>query len=216
MNDSGTVTSDKQQRATVLELLGGKLGLFEATAPLTVYMIVYAINKQPVTAGIIALAVAAGPLLVRLIRRESLRHSVNGLIGLGIGVLLVKKTGKAETIFLPKIFTNLAIMTVLLGLLAFKSRTLPLIETWYRTLTGAQEGDDATLDPKLVQTLLLLWISLFAFRLLVEIPLYLMGETVLLGAVSPFIGPGLFALALLASFTLASRSRAASQSDLLS
>jgi hypothetical protein len=54
------------------------------------------------------LVVAIGTALViavfRLSRRQTVRHAVNGLVGIGIGAFIAWRTGSAKDVFLPGIW----------------------------------------------------------------------------------------------------------------
>src|SRR5262249_9611656 len=72
--------------------LGGVRGMIESSIPVLAFVlvnIVWDLKPALVVAVGLALAIAA----YRLTRRQSVRHAVNGLAGIGIGALLAWKTG---------------------------------------------------------------------------------------------------------------------------
>ena len=94
----------------LLALFGGAKGVFDSSVPAIVFIVVKLIAG--LNAGIVA-AVAAGVVIVvvRLVRGETLQHSISGFFGLLLAVLIARATGSGKGFFLPGI-----LITALSGL----------------------------------------------------------------------------------------------------
>ena len=90
---------------TPQEMFGGPRDWVDQALPPIAFVIGNAIGK--LDAGIrAALGAMVVVVLVRLIRRETLRHAFSGAFGVLIAVLIAKKTGEAKNFFLPGIVIN--------------------------------------------------------------------------------------------------------------
>ena len=79
----------------VADQLGGVRGMVESSVPVLAFVLVNIIwSLTP--ALIVAVALALGIAAYRLLRKQSVRHAINGLFGIAIGALLAWKTGDAE------------------------------------------------------------------------------------------------------------------------
>ncbi|MCU1587718.1 MAG: hypothetical protein JWN31_1211 [Frankiales bacterium] len=88
--------------AALLEVFGGKKGLFDSSLPVAVFVLArffLALN------GAIAAAVVAGLLVVALrkAKGDSLQQAFGGFFGLLIAVLIARSTGSGKGIFWPGI-----------------------------------------------------------------------------------------------------------------
>lgn len=103
--------------AALLEVFGGKKGLFDSSVPIAVFVLCrFFLDLN----GAIAAAVASGLLIVgvRRSRGESLQQAFGGFFGLLIAVLIARSTGSGKGIFWPGIaitaFSGLAFLISLL------------------------------------------------------------------------------------------------------
>ncbi|HEX6870220.1 MAG TPA: DUF3159 domain-containing protein [Micromonosporaceae bacterium] len=90
----------------VADQLGGVRGMLESSVPVVGFVLVnifWGVNPAIIVAVAVALVIAA----FRLSRRQSVRHAINGLFGIGIGAALAWKTGSAEDFYLPGILLSL-------------------------------------------------------------------------------------------------------------
>src|SRR5690348_4290085 len=83
------------------EQLGGARGLIESSIPITLFIVVNFLGDHfhwwsLRTSLIVAVAAALSMAVYRLSRRESVRHSVNGVFGIAIGAYLAWKSGDAK------------------------------------------------------------------------------------------------------------------------
>ena len=89
------------------EMFGGPRDWVDQALPPLAFVVGNAIGK--LDAGIVSALVALGlVVLVRLVRRETLRHAFSGSLGVLIAVLIAKRTGEAKNYFLPGIIINAA------------------------------------------------------------------------------------------------------------
>ena len=90
---------------TVAAQIGGVRGMVESSIPVLVFVAVNIFSDlKPALWGAVGSAVLIA--LFRLARRESVRHAVNGLIGVAVAALIAARTGRAEDFYLPGIVMN--------------------------------------------------------------------------------------------------------------
>jgi hypothetical protein len=135
--------------------LGGIRGVIESGIPVLVFVIANLIfHLYP--AIIISVASAVLIAVWRLARRQTVRHAVNGLLGIGIGAFLAWKTGSAKAFYLPGILISLAYGVALLASVLFRR---PLVG-WAWSVLVAKGSTDWRDNPRLVRTfswLTVLW-----------------------------------------------------------
>ncbi len=90
--------------AALLEVFGGKKGLFDSSVPVGVFILARFIPGVELNGAIVA-AVIAGLLIVglRKSRGESLQQAFGGFFGLLIAVVIARSTGTGKGIFWPGI-----------------------------------------------------------------------------------------------------------------
>jgi hypothetical protein len=102
----------------VADQLGGVRGMIESSIPVVAFVVVNIIwSLTP--ALVVAIATALGLAAYRLLRKESVRHALNGLVGIGIGALLAWKTGSPKAFYLPGILYTLAYGLAMVGSVVF-------------------------------------------------------------------------------------------------
>lgn len=113
---------------TLVSLLGGKRGAFDATAPLVVFILTWILGNHSIgwAAGA-SLATAAVIALVRLRQRTKPRAVLLGLLSVSVACLIVLYTGRAQDILLPRIVSNAASALVWAGFIVFRRPLLGLI-----------------------------------------------------------------------------------------
>lgn len=182
-----------------MEAVGGPLGIAETSLPPVAFAAVYGFTDTN-TAAIVAVAVGVVFALARLVRRETPRHALTGLVGIGFAAFVAARSGKAENFFLPGLLANAAYATALLVSVVIRR---PLIGYVVGQLDG--EGLAWREDPLRVRAFMrasLLWAALFALRLAVQLPLYLAGAVGALGVARTAMGLPLFALGLWLTYRL--------------
>jgi hypothetical protein len=180
----------------VREQLGGLRGMVESSLPVLVFVIVnLATSLKPALWAAIASAVLVAAY--RLVRRDSIRHAVNGLLAVGIAAFIASRTGRAADFYIINILRNAAGMLIFLVSAAIRR---PLVGYAWRFI--AEIPADWRERPRLVRTFTLLslvWAVMFAIRAAVQIPLWIQNDADALGVVSIVLGWPLFGAALAAT-----------------
>lgn len=190
---------------SMMEALGGPLGIAETSLPAVAYAAVYPFTDTN-TAAIVAVAVAVVFGAARLVRRQTPRHALSGIVGVGFAAFVAARSGKAENFFLPGLLLNAAYAAVF-----FVSASIrrPLVGYIVGQLDG--EGTAWREDPPRLRAFTrasFLWSGLFGLRLAVQLPLYVAGAVVALGVARTAMGIPLFALGLYLTYRLVQRHRA--------
>ena len=192
-------STQRKEPPGLMEAVGGPLGMAETSLPPVAFAAAYGFTGTNV-AAIVAVAVALVFALARLVRRETPRHALTGLVGIGFAAFVAARSGKAENFFLPGLLANAAYATALLVSVAIRR---PLIGYVVGQLDG--EGTAWRDDPLRVRVFLrasLMWAGLFLLRLAVQLPLYLAGAVGALGVARTAMGIPLFALGLWLTYRL--------------
>ncbi len=183
--------------------IGGWRGALESVLPMTVFSVVYAFGQNLRLSVIAAVAPAVVMAIWRLIAREPLTQAISGLLGIGIGAVIAVRTGRAQDIAIPSMVKNAAYAAVYAGSIVVR---WPLIGVllgfalgenthWRRVPARMRAYSRATW----------VWVGLFAFRLAVQVPLYLAGAAATLALVNVGLGLPPFALAIWLTWVLVRR-----------
>jgi hypothetical protein len=203
-----TDTSDRDTAAppSLAEAIGGPLGMAETSLPAVAFVVAYtASGSDTNTAATVAVGLALVLSVARLVRRESPRHALSGLVGVAFAAFIATRSGKAEDFFLPGLLANAAYASAFLISLAVRR---PLVGIIVTALDGEDEGWRE--DPRRMRAFeraTWLWAALFLLRLVVMLPLYLAGAVVALGIAKTALGLPVFGLGLWLSWLLVRRSR---------
>jgi hypothetical protein len=181
------------QGVDVAGAIGGRRGLLDSGLPGLVFVTVFTLNGQDLRPALWgALGVAGLLTVLRLVRREPLTQTLAGLVGVGIAAYFASRTGEARNYFVPGFLLNVGYV------LAYSVSALvrwPLVGVLVGPLLG--EGLQWRNDPpRLKAYSLATWMfaGLFAFRLAVQVPLWLLDRVFVLGTVKVLMGVPLFAL----------------------
>src|SRR3712207_4054395 len=102
-------------------MVGGPLGVAETSVPAVVFVVAYAVSSSDTdTAAVVAVGAALVLAVARLLRRESPRHALTGLVGVAFAAFVAARSGKAENYFLPGLLANAAYATALLVSIAVR------------------------------------------------------------------------------------------------
>jgi hypothetical protein len=167
--------------------------MIDSALPSLVFLIAYLVTGSDLRNALIAaVAVGAVVAVIRLVRRESLQQVLAGFAGVAISAFVASRTGQASDFYLPGILTNAAygvalLVSILVG--------WPLIGVAAGYLTGdgtAWRSDSPTRRAYAASTWI--WVGLFALRLVVQVPLYLMQNVAALGIAKVVMGWPLYLL----------------------
>jgi len=201
------VKIEGKEPPNLAEAVGGPVGMAETTTPGVAFVVAYTISGSDIDiAAGVAVGLAFVLTVVRLVRRESPRHALFGLVGVAFAAFIARVSGRAENFFLPGLLLNAVNVTAFVVSVAIRR---PLVGVIVGQFDGAAGGWRA--DPVRVRAFTRatwLWAGLFALRLLVQLPLYLAGAVVALGVARTAMGLPLFALGLWLTWLLVRGSRA--------
>jgi hypothetical protein len=179
-----------QDRDNVINALGGKKGLIDSGLPAVVFLVVFNINQDLQTAIWFSLGLAIILAIWRLSRKDTIQHSISGVIGVLICAYFANRSGNASDFYIPKLLTNLGYGTVYLiaNLVGWPILGLVL---------GPLLGENFTWrnNPRRKKMYIKaswLWVALFFSRIAVQYPIYRSGNVNLLGTVNLAMGYPLF------------------------
>jgi hypothetical protein len=166
--------------------LGGARGMIESALPFIAFTIAWVIARQLYAAIAAAVVTAFLLALIRLIQRQSIKYVVQAVIPTVIAVLIATRTGRAQDVFLPGILYNGALAVLSLVTVAIRK---PLVGF----IIGAAVGDPTgwTKDRGLVNMTSKLTLVLavpYVARFVIQLPLFLAGQVVLLGIAKVVLG----------------------------
>ena len=196
--------AEREDAPSFAELVGGPVGLAEASLPGVAFVVAYSASgsdtELSVTVAVgVALAIAAG----RLIRRQTPRHALSGLVGIGIAAFVATRSGRAEDFYLPGLLTNAAYAAAFIVSNLIRH---PLVGVIVGALDGEHGGwREDPVRVKAFRRATWFWAGLFLLRLVVQLPLYLAGEVVVLGILRTAMGLPLFALGIYLTFLMVRR-----------
>ena len=188
-----------------IDAIGGPLGIVESVLPPLVFVVYYqivAIRQAPVPVDRPALIpIVAAPLVLaaifvvlRLVRRQKVGGAVSGAALVAVSAVLVLVTGDANSNFIPGFFINGIYGLVFLGSVVIRR---PLVGVVTGLLTSDPGWGSVPARRRAATWLSLLWVALFAVRLVVELPLFLAGNKVVeLGIARIVLGLPLYSIVL--------------------
>jgi hypothetical protein len=175
--------------------LGGPRGMIESSLPFLAFTLAWLVTRNlagPLPASPLYLSLGAAVVtaivlaVVRLLQRQSVKFVVQAVIPTAIAAVIAARTGRAADVFLPGIVYN--------GLLAVVSVfTIVIRKPLIGFLLGAAIGDPTgwMSDRGLVRMTSRLTAVLavpYVARFLIQLPLFLTGQVVLLGVAKVLLG----------------------------
>jgi len=177
------------------DAVGGPLGVAESALPAALFVGVYSLGGNDTTvAAIVAVVVAAGLAAARVARGQTVQFALSGLVGIALAAFVVSRTGRAEDFFLPGLLFNVGYAAAYLVSILVR---WPLIGVLVALMT--QQDSSWRRDPAAMRAhtrASWVWVGLFLLRLAVQLPMYLAGALVALGAARVAMGIPLFVLGL--------------------
>ncbi|MFE7130653.1 DUF3159 domain-containing protein [Streptomyces sp. NPDC057638] len=95
--------------AALFEAFGGVRGMVETVVPGLLFVTIYTINKDLHVSAIAALGVSLLLVLVRLARKDTVKHAFSGVFGVAFGVVFAMMTGNAKDFYLPGMLYTLGL-----------------------------------------------------------------------------------------------------------
>jgi uncharacterized protein DUF3159 len=187
----------------IAEQLGGVRGLIESSIPVFAFVMLNVLlgdawldlPKRTALGWAIGGAVATAVLIgvVRLARREPVRHAVNGIVGIAVGAVLAWRTGDAKNFYLPGILITLAQVAVLVLSVAVRRPVVGYV--WGVLANGGRH--DWFRNARLFRTfqwLTLVWAGSLFVRAGVQGWLWLRDEATAIGLVRILISWPIYAI----------------------
>ena len=175
--------------------LGGWGALLDIGLPWIAFLIVYGATDHNLRlALIVAVGSAALVAVLRLLRKQPLRNVFGGFVGVLISAWVANRTGDAKDVYVPGLLTNLGYGALYLITVLIR---WPLFGVLYGLIT--QTGTAWRKDPAMLKGFsraTLVFVGLFAIRLIVQVPLYFTGSLNALGIAKIGLGLPFYALAL--------------------
>jgi hypothetical protein len=152
-----------EDRDKVIGALGGKKGLIDSGLPSILFLVIFNVSQELRTAIWAALSLSVTLAIIRLARKDTIQHSVSGVIGVLICAYFANRSGNASDFYIPKL---------LLGE-NFTWRNNPARRKMYMKASW-------------------IWVAMFFSRIAVQYPIYKSGNLNLLGTVNLAMGYPLF------------------------
>lgn len=189
-SDSDTVSFNAK---SLISGMGGSLGIVESIAPGLVFLVLWAFSKSSIASAVAASVTALAFITYRLFAKKTATQALAGAAGVAITAFMVLRDGGAAAdYFVPGFFTNAAYATVLLISVLIR---WPIIGLLVGALTGHISNWRKTPAKMRLFTLAtLLWVAMFALRLLVQLPLYFGAQIEALGVARLVMGLPLYAM----------------------
>lgn len=171
---------------SLMDALGGRRGLLDSALPALTFVVTYlATGQQLGVALAAAVSVGAVVAVIRLIRRDSLRHVLAGFAGVALSVLVARTTGRPVDYFLPSLLSNTA-AAVAWAVSIWVRR--PLLGVVVAAVTRSTAWRT---DPRLLrayQRASWIWTASFVLRVVVMTPLWLFDQLLALGVAKVVMG----------------------------
>jgi hypothetical protein len=158
-----------QRPQSMEELFGGARGVIDSSLPPVAFISVNALKGLDAAIWT-AVGVGAVLLLIRVVRREVVRHSISGFFGVLIAVGFAKMSGSAKGYFGPGLALNAVYATVFLGSVLVRK---PIVGLLYKSFQKhPPEWFDHPRVGRAYSEVTLLWGGLFLLRVVVKLLLF--------------------------------------------
>ncbi|MFC1418624.1 DUF3159 domain-containing protein [Streptacidiphilus cavernicola] len=189
---------------SLIDAFGGVRGMVDMTVPGFVFVLIYTITKDLALSSWSAFGITVLLALVRVARRETLKHAFGGVLGVAIGAFVAMKSGKAEDFYLPSM-----IYGVVLGLVYLVSVLVrwPLVGMMLGPILG-ENMTWRTQNPGRLAAYTKatwVWIALFALRAAILFPLYWAHKVTWLGVAKIGLGVPPWLVAIYLSWLILSK-----------
>lgn len=192
--------STKMKDHPLYRAVGGILGIIETVLPGLIFVVFFALTRDPWLAIYVSAAASVLFTIWRLVRRQAPTQALVGLAGVILSAILAMVTGRAEDNFLIGLYTNAAYGTVFLVSILVG---WPIIGVFVNLAKSAGTSWRKNRHHFRVYTgVTALWVAMFATRLIVEVPLYVSGNTEALGIAKVALGLPLYVPVLAASWLI--------------
>lgn len=184
------MSEHNQDKETVIKALGGKKGLIDSGLPAVIFLVTFNVRNNLREAIVAALSLSIGLAIFRLAKKDTIQHSISGILGVLICAYFANRSGNASDFYIPKLLTNLAYGSayLLANLVGW-----PLLGIVLGPLLGENFEWRKNPERKKVYTRASwIWVAMFFSRIAVQYPIYRSGNVNLLGTVNLAMGYPLF------------------------
>ncbi len=193
---------------SVIDAIGGPRGVIESMLPGVVFVVLFVITSNLHLTIAVSAVLAVLQVIVRLIQRQSVMGALSGLLAVGICLIWAWKSHQARDYYMFGFVTNSFYLVLLSASLLVQIPGLGFVIEFIRTLPTENFREwlsDWRSDRNLTRAytaITVLWICVFALRLLVQVPLYVTNHVGLLGTARLLMGIPFWALAIWVSYLI--------------
>ncbi|MEY4741203.1 MAG: hypothetical protein RL402_728 [Actinomycetota bacterium] len=197
---SNTENGPAISKQSLMDAIGGPLGIAESIIPAFAFSVAFAISKSAVVSVSVASGLALLFIALRLIRRQPVTQAIAGALAIALAAFLaLRDGGNAEDYFIPGFITNATYGAVLLlsvlvryPIMGFVAQLLFGFEAWRKNKVVYRRA----------QLVTLIWVGFFGLRLAVQLPLYFSQQVELLAASKVVLGAPAYAGLLVLTWVL--------------
>ena len=187
-------------KQSLMDAIGGPLGIAESIIPAFAFSVSFAISKSAVVSVSVASGLALLFIAIRLVRRQPVTQAIAGALAIALAAFLaLRDGGSAEDYFVPGFITNASYGAVLLisvlvryPIMGFVAQLLFGLEAWRKNRVVYRRA----------QLVTLVWVGFFSLRLTVQLPLFFSGQVELLAASKVVLGAPAYAGLLVLTWVL--------------
>jgi hypothetical protein len=180
---------------SLLASMGGVQGILESVLPGFLFVLFFSFSRDAQLAVVVSAIAGVLFVIARIVARKPLAQAISGLIGIAIAAFLaLREGGSGRDYFITGFITNL---TYLVPLLISVLVRWPLIGLIAGLLLGEKTAwRKNKSEMRIFTAATLLWVGIFAARLLVQWPLYQANNLEALGTAKLIMGLPLYAAGL--------------------
>lgn len=179
--------------------VGGVRGVVESVAPGVVFLVVFSLTGNLVWSVSAPALIALGFTVLRLVQRQAVQSALAGVLGIVASAAVAILSGSAANYFSLGLWVNLGGFLAMLMSIVLKRPIIGIVSSILVSDPTWRE-DRAVVTMATIATWL--WVGLFAARLAVQTPLYLLEAVAQLAMARLVMGVPLYALALWMSWLL--------------
>ena len=184
------MSQHNKDKDKVIGALGGAKGLIDSGLPAIVFLVVFNVRNDLRAAIWGALSLSIILAIYRLARKDTIQHSISGVIGVLICAYFANRSGNATDFYIPKLLTNLGYGTMYLiaNLVGWPILGLVLGPLLGENLSWRKNPARKKMYIKVGW----IWVAMFFSRIAIQYPIYKSGNVNLLGTVNLAMGYPLF------------------------
>ena len=187
-------------KQSLMDAIGGPLGIAESIIPAFAFSVSFAISKSAVVSVSVASGLALLFIAIRLVRRQPVTQAIAGALAIALAAFLaLRDGGSAEDYFVPGFITNASYGAVLLISVLVR---YPIMGFVAQLLFGLEAWRKNKIVYRRAQLVTLVWVGFFSLRLAVQLPLFFSGQVELLAASKVVLGAPAYAGLLVLTWVL--------------